>query len=174
MTGMTVCLGPADRWLGGLAAVLGRSDAAKAHFESALALVERSGAPVWRADCQYEWTRALAAAGDGSAAAALASAALATASELGMAALVTRCEELLGSSHDATATGAAFPDGLSAREVDVLRLVASGCSNREIGEQLLISGNTASHHVRSILRKTCCANRAEASTYAARNDLLSD
>jgi DNA-binding NarL/FixJ family response regulator len=64
------------------------------------------------------------------------------------------------------------PDGLSGREVDVLRLIAAGRSNREIGEHLMISPNTAANHVRAILQKTACANRAEAAAYAARNDLL--
>ena len=64
------------------------------------------------------------------------------------------------------------PDGLSPREVEVLRLIAAGRSNREIGEHLMISPNTAANHVRAILQKTACANRAEAAAYAARNDLL--
>src|SRR5205823_3488305 len=45
------------------------------------------------------------------------------------------------------------PGGLSPREVDVLRLIAAGCSNREIGERLVISSNTAANHVRAILQK---------------------
>ena len=67
---------------------------------------------------------------------------------------------------------AALPDHLSVREVEVLRLVARGHSNREIGEQLFISSNTAANHVRAILQKTASANRAEATAYAARHGLL--
>jgi DNA-binding CsgD family transcriptional regulator len=66
----------------------------------------------------------------------------------------------------------AGPAGLSAREVEVLCLVAAGCSNREIGERLSISGNTAANHVRAILQKTGCANRTEAAAYAASHGLL--
>ena len=62
--------------------------------------------------------------------------------------------------------GASLPDDLSAREVDVLRLVARGLSNRELGAALFISEHTAANHVRSILRKTGCANRTEAAAYA--------
>ena len=47
-----------------------------------------------------------------------------------------------------------LPDGLSAREVQILRLVARGLSNREIGRSLFISEHTAANHMRSILRKT--------------------
>ena len=60
----------------------------------------------------------------------------------------------------------ALPDGLSAREVQILRLVAEGRSNREIGRALHISEHTAANHIRSILRKSGCANRTEAASYA--------
>jgi DNA-binding NarL/FixJ family response regulator len=63
------------------------------------------------------------------------------------------------------------PDGLSARELDVLRLVARGQSNREIGATLFISEHTVANHVRGILRKTACANRTEATAYAYRRGL---
>jgi DNA-binding NarL/FixJ family response regulator len=53
----------------------------------------------------------------------------------------------------------------------VLGLVATGSSNREIGEKLYISQNTVANHVRAILQKTGCANRTEAATYAARHHL---
>ena len=72
--------------------------------------------------------------------------------------VLARARELGG----VAASAAALPDELSAREADVLRLVATGASNREIGEQLFISGHTVANHVRSILRKTGAANRTEA------------
>ncbi len=53
----------------------------------------------------------------------------------------------------------------------MLSLIAEGCSNREIGERLFISQHTAANHVRSILQKTGCANRAEAAAYAVRRKL---
>jgi DNA-binding NarL/FixJ family response regulator len=64
------------------------------------------------------------------------------------------------------------PDDLSWREVEILQLVASGASNREIGEKLSISGHTVANHVRSILRKTGAANRTEAAGYAYRHSLV--
>ncbi|MEP7115411.1 MAG: helix-turn-helix transcriptional regulator, partial [Ilumatobacteraceae bacterium] len=63
-------------------------------------------------------------------------------------------------------------DGMSQRELEVLRLIAEGRSNREIGEQLFISQHTAANHVRSILQKTGCVNRAEAAAYAVHRGLL--
>jgi HD-GYP domain-containing protein (c-di-GMP phosphodiesterase class II) len=67
---------------------------------------------------------------------------------------------------------AARPDGLTSREVEVLRLLAQGLSNREIAARLVISARTASHHVEHIYAKTGTANRARASLYAARHGLI--
>jgi DNA-binding NarL/FixJ family response regulator len=64
------------------------------------------------------------------------------------------------------------PDGLSSREVQILGLVARGMSNRDIGGELSISEHTAANHVRSILRKTGCANRTQAASYAHRHGLI--
>ncbi|PXY33664.1 hypothetical protein BAY59_08300 [Prauserella coralliicola] len=62
--------------------------------------------------------------------------------------------------------------GLTARELDILRLVAEGLSNREIGERLFISPKTASVHVSNILGKLGVANRVEAAATAHRHGLL--
>ena len=64
------------------------------------------------------------------------------------------------------------PDGLTDREIEVLRLLAGGLSNREIGARLHISSNTAANHVRSILMKTGAANRTQAAMYAARHEVV--
>ena len=71
------------------------------------------------------------------------------------------------------APAADLPGGLSPREAQILALVAEGLSNREIGEELSISEHTAANHIRSILRKTDCANRTEAASYAHRHGLAS-
>lgn len=65
-----------------------------------------------------------------------------------------------------------LPDNLTVRELDVLRLLAEGASNRDIGEQLFISQNTAANHVRSILIKTGTANRTQAAIYATEEGLI--
>jgi DNA-binding CsgD family transcriptional regulator len=61
--------------------------------------------------------------------------------------------------------------GLTAREVEVLALVAAGASNREIGERLFISDKTASVHVRNILRKLDVKTRTQAAAVAFRAGL---
>ncbi|MFD3619540.1 AAA family ATPase [Streptomyces sp. NPDC058676] len=61
---------------------------------------------------------------------------------------------------------------LTAREQDVLRLLALGRSNRQIGEELFISGKTASVHVSNILAKLGAASRTEAVAVAYREGLI--
>ena len=61
--------------------------------------------------------------------------------------------------------------GLSAREVEVLRLVAQGKINREIAAALVISERTVINHLSHIFAKTGTDNRAAATAYALRHDL---
>lgn len=63
---------------------------------------------------------------------------------------------------------------LSERELQILRLVAEGFSNRQIAGMLDISENTVKVHVRNIFAKIHVASRTEASMYAVRNGLLHD
>src|SRR5262249_48591309 len=65
----------------------------------------------------------------------------------------------------------AYPAGLTAREVAVLRLIAAGRTNREIAALLHLSPTTALHHVTHILNKTGAENRAAAVAFALRHGL---
>lgn len=58
---------------------------------------------------------------------------------------------------------------LSRRELEVLRLLGEGLSNREIAERLFISPKTAEHHVSRIYAKLDLSTRAEAAAYAVRS-----
>jgi len=71
---------------------------------------------------------------------------------------------------DAAAAGVAL--GLTARELEVLTLVAEGRSNRQVAEALFISAKTASVHVSNILAKLGVASRVEAAAVAHRHGLL--
>jgi DNA-binding CsgD family transcriptional regulator len=152
-----------------LAATLGEWDRAEEHFENGMELNRRMGADTWLAHTANEYGRLLRRrpGGDQARADALLGESAALAERIGMAGLVARIQAL-GSSVPAAA---ALPDGLSPREVQILELVAQGLSNRQVGTTLSISEHTAANHVRSILRKTGCANRTEAASYAHRHGL---
>jgi DNA-binding NarL/FixJ family response regulator len=134
-----------------------------------MALNRQMGALTWLAHTSYEYGRMLLARGAGrrDRAATLLGDAAALAERIGMAALLARSRGL-----GAAPPHRLLPDGLSSREVQILDLVAKGMSNREIGAALFISEHTAANHIRSILRKTGCANRTEAASYAHRHGLV--
>jgi len=62
---------------------------------------------------------------------------------------------------------------LTARELEVLRMLARGLTNKEIGSALDISGNTVRNHVNSIIEKLQVSDRTEAATIAIRQGLIS-
>lgn len=165
------CFGAADRQLGMLATVLGEWELADRHFVDAAALNRKLGADTWLAHTLCEHGRMLLRRGgvpEREAAAAHLEEALGIAQRHGLVRVAARVRAA------GLPSGSAPPqsgDGLSARERDVLRLVARGMSNREIGSALFISEHTTASHVRSILRKTDCANRTEAAAYAHRRGL---
>jgi HD-GYP domain-containing protein (c-di-GMP phosphodiesterase class II) len=64
------------------------------------------------------------------------------------------------------------PAGLTEREVEVLNLIAQGCSNREMAQRLSISPKTAGHHVQHIYDKIGVSTRAAAAMFAMEHDLL--
>ena len=70
------------------------------------------------------------------------------------------------------ARGGENPFGLTARERDVLALVAAGATNREIGERLHMAEKTASVHVSRILAKLNVRSRTEAAAVAHRQGLI--
>jgi DNA-binding CsgD family transcriptional regulator len=169
------CYGAMSRYLGALATTMGQWDTAAQHFEHALAMNARMAARPWLAHTQYAYATMLLARsqpGDDDKATVLLDAALRTARDLSMRALEERLTARLGQT--VTPLPPAVPsslDDLSQREVEVLRLLAAGRSNRDIADALYISLNTVATHVRNILTKTGTANRTEAAAYAMRHGL---
>lgn len=68
-------------------------------------------------------------------------------------------------------TPAGDAHGLTARELDVLRLVAAGKSNRAIAADLVISDHTVRRHLQNIFRKLGVSSRAAATAFAYQHDL---
>ena len=87
--------------------------------------------------------------------------------------------ERLGAGPDATwVESLALPPlaadryGLTPRELEVLRLVAAGKSNREIAKELVISGHTVARHVQNILAKLDVSSRTAAGAFAFEHELV--
>ncbi|MHB1125403.1 MAG: response regulator [Bacillota bacterium] len=65
-----------------------------------------------------------------------------------------------------TASGSSSKDKLSQREIEVMKLVVQGLSNREIGNQMVISESTVKNHLHNILKKLNLSNRVQLVHYA--------
>ncbi|WP_406418921.1 AAA family ATPase [Streptomyces sp. NBC_01614] len=124
-----------------------------------------------RARCRVRHAEALLASDEREAAATEARTARETATRLGATLLLERVDALIrrGRLADTSADRSSL---LTAREQDVLRLLALGRSNRQIGEELYITGKTASVHVSNILAKLGAASRTEAVAIAYREGLI--
>jgi NarL family two-component system response regulator LiaR len=68
----------------------------------------------------------------------------------------------------------AIPDELTARELEVLRLIAQGLNNRQVAQALTISAKTVKTHVSNILGKLHLADRTQAAIYAYKQGLTPD
>lgn len=163
----------ADRVLGLLARAKGDLAAAAAHFDEGRAEAVKRGQQPEAAWCAYELA-SLLATGDGSDGVSvpdLIADGSAIARRFGMQSLENRFELLSNATQPATPSSRQLPAGLTKREVDVLRLVSAGKTDRQIAETLFISPKTVGKHVSSILRKTDTANRTQAAAFAARHNL---
>jgi DNA-binding CsgD family transcriptional regulator len=114
------------------------------------------------ARCRVLIGRALRALGDEDSAVAELKAAAATFDELGANPRRREAEQLLRP---------ALPDGLTAREAEVLRLVASGRSNAQIAEALVLSEKTVARHLSNIFTKIDVTSRTAAAAYAFEHGL---
>ncbi|QYC43385.1 Transcriptional regulatory protein LiaR [Nonomuraea coxensis DSM 45129] len=143
------------------------------------------GQPYMEARAQLWWAQALLAAGDRQEAAARLERARELAARLGAAPLLEQLEAVrrrarigggggagVGAADEPAGDGP--PLGLTARELEVLREVTNGRSNREIAETLVISVKTVSVHVSNILAKLGVAGRGEAAATAHRLHLFDD
>ena len=150
--------------VGRMAALCGDDEQAVEYFALARANLEESDRRPLRALVDYDEALAHARRGKRRAAEPLAASARARFEELGMAGWAARASALT----DSLERLEVFPDGLTAREVEILRLVAAGRKNQEIAAELVVSVHTVERHLANSYRKIAVRNRAEATTYALR------
>jgi DNA-binding NarL/FixJ family response regulator len=169
----------ARRYAGGMMAAIaaharGAVDLAAGDARAALVALRAAGAAWRELDAPYEAARArvlvglaCAALGDEETADLELSAAREVFAGLGAAPELARVDSLARQ----TASGAAA-HGVTPRELEVLRLVAAGMSNREIAAALVISEHTVARHLQNIFAKLGVSSRTAASAYAFAHDLL--
>ncbi len=165
--------------LGEVSLAEAQPDAAAEQLTRAADLHEDLEIPFERAQIQLRAGVALAAAGEREGALERLAHAHATARRLGAAPLAAEIAEVvanLGESVEERLGKRASADhdngGLSRRELEVMQLVASGMTNREIAGELVLSTRTVDMHVRNILNKLRCRSRTEAATKAGELGLL--
>jgi DNA-binding CsgD family transcriptional regulator len=154
--------GSADRYLGSVDSILDAGDP-DAEFAAAAAMETQMKSVVHEATTLAAHAAHLSRrgrGGDARKARELATRARALAEPIGQHRVLRMLEPTQGAARGPDATG------LTAREHDVLQLLAEGRSNREIAEMLVIAENTAANHVGSILLKTGAANRTQAASRA--------
>jgi DNA-binding CsgD family transcriptional regulator len=164
-----------DHLRGDLAFRLGRVAVAGQHYQEGLSWATREGIPVEAARCLAGLARIEEQRGNISTARRLLTRATDLLRPLGTTIYAERVRRALNRLASAPYPSSARPerglDLLSERERQVLRLLASGSTNREIGAALVISGATVARHVSNILAKLGLDNRTEAAAYAVAHGL---
>ena len=164
-----------DRLLGLLSRTIDNGDQAIGHFEDGLTFCQMAGYKPELAWICCDYADMLIERndqGDRTKANTLFDKSLSISTDLGMRPLMERAVAHREQAETMPFKASAYPDGLTQREVEVLRLICGGKTDREIGEELFISVNTVGNHVRNILNKTNSANRAEAASYANQRGLV--
>jgi ATP/maltotriose-dependent transcriptional regulator MalT len=158
---------------GSIAAAGGAPDQARRLFEDAVDLFNRCGAPFESAGARLALARALRQSGRRSAGREEAQAARTAFARLGATHGLELAARLLAGLEDEAEDGASPAPGLdlTARELEVLRLLAAGLTNREIAARLVISEHTVHRHVTNLYRSLGVSSRTAATAYAHRHGL---
>ncbi|HET9476771.1 MAG TPA: LuxR C-terminal-related transcriptional regulator, partial [Dehalococcoidia bacterium] len=165
------------RVLGVIAADNQRWDEAEAHFQRAIKEARNCGARPELARTYLDYATMVSSRSGGRerdfASGLLTEGALLF-DELSMSAFVVRSSQLaalIDATTPVTSAAVEFPDTLSAREVEVLLLVARGRSNQQIADDLVLSIKTVARHISNIFNKTRVSNRSAATAYAFEHGL---
>lgn len=168
---LSVC---SDRILGLLSHVMGEPRQADLHFEDALNFCRQAGYRpeyAWTCHDYADFLLKRNERGYRSRITELLDESLEISTELSMLPLTEKVAALQERAASRSTRASTFPGGLAQWEVEVLRHISGGKTDREIGEELFISVKTVGNHVSNILNKTGSANRTEAATFAALNGL---
>lgn len=178
-TGNKEALAALGHALGECALLDGDAETAQRHFEQAIEALRRLGLPFWRAQTQVRSAVALAETGRRDEAVEQLTVAYRAAQKLGarpLAVEAARAVEDLGESVEQRlgrrAAGQLERRDLTRREVQVLRLVAVGHSNRDIARELFLSPRTVEMHVSNVLAKLGVSSRTQAAHRGRELDLL--
>jgi len=150
----------------------GDGDVARRHLEDAVDLFLASGAPYELARGRIALARALGLLGRVGAAMEETQRALDVLIELHAELEISRAKALMQELSATSGKPSPSPAGLTAREIEVLRLVADGLNNQVIAERLFLSEHTVHRHVANIFNKLSVSSRAAAVAKAARRGLL--
>jgi DNA-binding CsgD family transcriptional regulator len=159
----------AQRLLGLLAYTARMPVQAWTHFETALKLNNEAGYRLEEAWTFHDYAEALLDTNESTNfkhALALIDNGLEIVRELGLVAVQRRLVSLQEQAVAKSSTIDANPEGLTPREVEVLRLLADGQTNREIAAELVLSERTVQRHISNVYTKIDVRNRAEATSYA--------
>ena len=161
----------ARRLLGELATDAGRFADAATHLQESLALADACAAPYERALTLLAMAGLRAATGEAAEALRLLDEVRAICTPLGAKPALARADALAAQLSAAKETARVYPAGLSAREVEVLRLVAAGLTNTEVADHLFLSVRTVETHIRAIYNKLGTSSRIVATRFAIEHDL---
>lgn len=167
-----------DATVANMAMLLGDRAEAQHFYDRARCTLEVSGQRLMRGLVdEYEALALLRSdPDDRTRAMALLDAALAQFQSLGMDPWARRImvmqERVRASTHRLVPAAPAYPDGLTAREVEVLRLIAAGKTTREIAGALVVSPYTVERHITNLYAKAGVRGRAGAASYALHHNLV--
>jgi ATP/maltotriose-dependent transcriptional regulator MalT len=168
-----------ERILAGIATPNGHSERAEDHFDEALEAATSIGSMPELAATRVDYASALAARGgkaDRNRAVVLLNAAVPDLAHLGASRLLRRATAIAAKLQapipEAPRHQNVFPDKLSAREVEVLLLVAKGRSNQQIADELILSIKTVARHMSNIFDKIGVDRRSAATAYAFERGLM--
>ena len=160
----------AHRFLGQCEREHGDVVAAREHLEASLQLADACGAVYERAQTWLALARLESDTGDLDASRALLEKTRDTCESLGARPLLDQVREL-EEKINASTSRVSYPLGLTAREVEVLKLVARGMTDAEVADELFVSPRTVGSHLTSIYGKLGVRSRTEATRFAVEHDL---